>query len=179
MTSDPLALLAELPGPLDDAVAALPGAPGLHAWWAPTAVLAGWAGSVHPLDAGLRCLDVGAARMLRNRIRRQDLYRSGVSRLRRVLAGLLLEELALAPTWIADVVLPRADEDRLTGWMREHLQLTWCAHDTPLDVLDGLVDTLGPATATAPETAAAAEARFVAAAGEKTARDPGVLFRRP
>ena len=179
MTSDPLALLAELPGPLDDAVAALPGAPGLHAWWAPPTVLAGWPGSAHPHDAGLRCLDVGAARMLRNRIRRQDLYRSGVSRLRRVLAGLLLEDLALAPTWIADVVLPRADEDRLTGWMREHLRLTWCPHDTPLDAVTVLVDHLGPAMTTTPGVAADAEARFTAAAGEKTARDPGVPFRRP
>ena len=177
MTSDPLAALSAPPGPLDDAVAALPGAPGVYAWWAPGEVLPPWSG--RPGDTGLRALDVGAARMLRNRVRRQDLYRSGVSRLRRVIAGLLLDELALAPTWAADVILPRADEDRLTGWMREHLRLTWCAHDTPAAVLDGLVDALGPATTTEPDVAAAAEARFVAAAGEKTAPEPGVPFRRP
>lgn len=177
--TDPVAELREEPGPLADAVAALPGAPGLYAWWVEPSVLAPLAGTPHPADPDLCALDVGTATMLRNRITRQHLYRSGVSALRRVLAGLLLEDLSLTPTWAADVILPRADEERLTAWMRRHLLLTWCAHDDREDVVAGVIDALGPGTSVAAEVARDAEARFAAAAGEKTVRVVGVPFRRP
>lgn len=171
--------LTAAPDPLDDTTDALPGAPGLYAWWAPATVLEGWSGRAHPRRPDLRALDAGAARMLRNRIRRQDLYRTGVSRLRRVLSGLLLDELALAPTWAAEVILPRADEDRLSVWMRAQLSLTWCPHETPAAALDEVVAALGPATAVSASVADDAEALFLAAAGEKVAPEPGVPFRRP
>ena len=163
------AVLGGPPGDLDETVAALPGAPGLYAWWIdPEAVPA--------LGTGL--LHVGAARMLRNRIRRQDLYRTGVSRLRRVLAGLLLDDLALAPTWVADVVLPKADEERLTAWMRPRLRLTAQHVDEAADLLAPVAALLGP-TGLESDAAARAEERFVAAAGEKGTREAGVPFRRP
>ncbi|NYD38001.1 hypothetical protein [Actinomycetospora corticicola] len=174
MTPDEAAaVLSAAPGDLDGTVADLPGAPGLHAWW--TVEPLGLGGVVHD---GRTLLDVGAARMLRNRIRRQDLYRTGVSRLRRVLAGLQLDELALAPTWAAEVVLPKADEERLSAWMRERLLLTVLPDDGAADLLGPVAVRLGE-TALASEAAAGAEERFVAAAGAKPVRPVGEVFRRP
>ncbi|WP_018330666.1 GIY-YIG nuclease family protein [Actinomycetospora chiangmaiensis] len=174
MTPDEAAaLLAATPGDLDATVADLPGAPGLYAWWTTTPL--GLGGAVHD---GRTLLDVGAARMLRNRIRRQDLYRTGVSRLRRVLAGLLLEELSLAPTWAAEVVLPKADEERLTAWMHQRMLLTALPDDRSADLLGPVAARLGE-SAMASDTAGRAEERFVAAAGDKPVRPAGEVFRRP
>ncbi|MDL5155155.1 hypothetical protein [Actinomycetospora termitidis] len=173
MLEDAVAALTAVPGSLDETVAGLPGAPGLYAWW--TLTRTGLGGAEHD---GRLLLDVGAARMLRNRIRRQDLYRTGVSRLRRVLAGLLLDELALAPTWAAEVVLPKADEERLTAWMREHMLLTAIPDDGAADLLGPVTDRLG-VTGMSSEAAARAEERFIAAAGAKPVRPAGEVFRRP
>ena len=178
MTPDEAAAaLTADPGDLDATVAALPGAPGHLAWWAPPPVLSALVGAPHP-RADLRLLDLGVATMLRNRVRRQDLYRAGVSRLRRVAAGLLLDGLALAPTWAADVVLPTADEERLTTWLRARLVLTWVADDDRdghREAVAGLVGRAGLDTPAAQE----AEQRYVAAAGTKAPRPVGVPFRRP
>lgn len=163
------AVLGAPPGDLDEIVAALPGAPGLYAWWIDPDALP---------DLGTGLLAVGAARMLRNRVRRQDLYRTGVSRLRRVLAGLLLDELALAPTWAADVVLPKADEERLSAWMHPRLRLTALPDDEAAGLLPAVAALLGP-TGLESDAAARAEERYVAAAGEKQPLEPGVPFRRP
>lgn len=171
------AALTTVPGTLGDTVAELPGAPGLVAWWAPSSTLPALGGAAHP-GGDLRLLDLGAATMLRNRVRRQDLYRTGVSRLRRVLSGLLLEELELAPTWAADVILPKADESRLTAWMTERLLLTWVADDDRAALLPAVARQLG-GTGLDSTAAHEAEARFSAAAGEKTPREVGVPFRRP
>lgn len=171
-----VAALTVVPDPLGEAVAALPTVPGRYAWWAPPAVLPVLGGTPHPVVADLRLLDIGAATMLRNRITRQHLYRTGVSELRRVLSGLLLEELALAPTWAADVVLPRADEERLTAWMRERLLLTWTDLTAPLDEL---VAATRPGITADEPVAVDALARYTAAAGEKTVKVIGVPFRRP
>ena len=70
------------------------------AWWGTGVPVPGPA---HPVDDGWVLLEVGDATMLRNRVTRQDLYRTGVSTLRRTLAGLLLDDLGLAPTWAAEV----------------------------------------------------------------------------
>jgi hypothetical protein len=171
------AALTAAPGELDATVADLPGVPGLLAWWAAPSVLPALNGAAHPA-ADLRLLDLGTATMLRNRVRRQDLYRTGVSRLRRVVAGLLLEELALAPTWAADVVLPKADEERLTAWLRARLALTWVPDDDREAHRSAVAALLGPAGL---ESAGAheAEQRYVAAAGEKAPREVGAPFRRP
>ena len=179
--AEAVAALRAVPAPLPDAVAALGSTPGLYAWWAGPSVLPAVGGGEHP-GADLRLLDAGAATMLRNRVTRQHLYRSGVSELRRVLAGLLLDELALGPTWAAEVVLPRADEERLTAWMRGHLTLTCWPHadrHAAADLLPAVVDTLGPGLRADAEPARSALARYTAAAGEKTVRVVGVPFRRP
>jgi hypothetical protein len=171
------AALTAVPRDLDATVAELPGAPGPLAWWAAPSVLPALEGAPHP-HADLRLLELGVATMLRNRVRRQDLYRAGVSRLRRVASGLLLEELGLAPTWAADVILSTADEERLTAWLRARLVLTWVLDDDREDHREAVAGLVGPAglgTAAARE----AEQRYVAAAGEKAPRPVGVPFRRP
>ncbi|MEJ2869845.1 GIY-YIG nuclease family protein [Actinomycetospora sp. OC33-EN08] len=173
MIEDAVAALLAPPSDLDETVAGLPGAPGLYAWW--TATDLGLGGAEHD---GRVLLDVGSARMLRNRIRRQDLYRTGVSRLRRVLAGLLLDDLGLAPTWAAEVVLAKADEERLTDWMRERLLLTALPDDGAAELVGPVVQRLG-ATALSSDAAVDAEQRFLAAAGEKPVRPAGEVFRRP
>jgi hypothetical protein len=171
------AALTAVPGDLDATVAELPGAPGHLAWWAGPSVLPALGGAAHP-RADLRLLDLDVATMLRNRVRRQDLYRAGVSRLRRVAAGLLLGELGLAPTWAADVILPKADEERLTAWLRARLALTWVPDDERVAHREAVAALLGPAGLDS-SAAHEAEQRYVAAAGEKAPRPVGVPFRRP
>jgi hypothetical protein len=174
--------------PLDEEVAALGRDAGLVAWWGSEVpveeALVGSSSAPlrlppHPADAGWALLDVGDATMLRNRVTRQDLYRTGVSPLRRALAGLLLEELELAPTWAADVVLPRADEERLTAWMRMHLRLTAVVHPDRKLLLGPVRDALAPGLREDGEPARAARERFAAAGGPRPVRDPSVPFRRP
>ncbi|MDD7937977.1 hypothetical protein PHK61_06045 [Actinomycetospora lutea] len=169
------ALSGPLP-PLDEAVAALGRDAGLVAWWGAGVPVGGPA---HPVDTGYVLLDVGDATMLRNRVTRQDLYRTGVSPLRRALAGLLLEELELAPTWAADVVLTRADEDRLGAWMRAHLRLTSVVDPDRTLLLGPVRDAMDPGLREDGERARAARERFTAAGGPRPVRDPSVPFRRP
>lgn len=165
--------------PLDEAVAALGREAGLVAWWGSGVPGPPERGPAHPADDGFALLDVGDATMLRNRVTRQDLYRTGVSPLRRALAGLLLEELDLAPTWAADVVLTRADEDRLGAWMRAHLRLTSVVEPDRKLLLGPVRDAMDPGLREDGERARAARDRFTAAAGPKPVRDPSVPFRRP
>lgn len=162
--------------PLDEAVTALGRDAGLVAWWGTDVPVDGPA---HPTEAGFVLLDVGDATMLRNRVTRQDLYRTGVSPLRRALAGLLLEELALAPTWAADVVLTRADEDRLGAWMHAHLRLTSVVDVDRKRLLGPVRDAMDPGLREDGARARAARERFAAAGGPRPARDPSVPFRRP
>ncbi|GAA4907471.1 hypothetical protein EV188_107128 [Actinomycetospora succinea] len=176
MTPAVVAALSEPLVPLDKAVAALGRDAGLVAWWGSEVPVDGPA---HPTDAGWVLLDVGDATMLRNRVTRQDLYRTGVSPLRRALAGLLLDELALAPTWAADVVLTRADEDRLTAWMRAHLRLTSVLHPDRKVLLGPVRDAMDPGLREDGDVARAARERFTAAGGTRPVRDPSVPFRRP
>lgn len=172
------ALSAPLP-PLDEAVAGLGRDAGLVAWWGADVPGAPYSGPAHPSDAGFVLLDVGDAMMLRNRVTRQDLYRTGVSPFRRALAGLLLAELELAPTWAADVVLTRADEERLTAWMHEHLRLTSVRHVDRKLLLTPVRDAMDPGLREDGELARAARERFTAAGGTRPVRDPSVPFRRP
>ena len=136
-----VAALSQPLRPLDEAVAALGRDAGLVAWWGAGVPVDG---PPHPVDAGFVLLDVGDATMLRNRVTRQDLYRTGVSPWRRALAGLLLDELGLAPTWAADVVLTRADEDRLGAWMHAHLRLTAVLHPDRKLLLGPVRDAMDP-----------------------------------
>ncbi|MHC1563003.1 GIY-YIG nuclease family protein [Actinomycetospora sp. C-140] len=169
------ALAAPL-APLDEAVAALGRDAGLVAWWGTDVAIDGPA---HPTDDGWTLLDVGDATMLRNRVTRQDLYRAGVSPFRRALAGLLLDDLGLAPTWAADVILTRADEDRLSEWMRAHLRLSSVLHPDRKLLLGPVRDAMAPGLREDGATARSARERFAAAGGPRPDRDPSVPFRRP
>lgn len=175
-----VAALAPRDGDPADVAADLPREPGLVAWW----LVSG----VPPQTLGVRdapsitapvALAVGAATSLRNRVARQDLWRTGVSWPRRCLAGLLLAELELGPVWAAEVVLPRADEDRLTAWMRAGLRLGWVADERRRELLDAVTAEIGPVLREDREPAVGAEARFVAAAGDRPRREPGVPYQRP
>jgi hypothetical protein len=174
--ADAVAALSVPLAPLEETVAGLGRDAGLVAWWGTGTPVDGPA---HPDDADWVLLEVGAATMLRNRVTRQDLYRTGVSPMRRALAGLLLDDLELAPTWAAEVVLPRADEDRLTAWMHAHLRLTVAVRDDRKLLLDPVRDAMAPGLREGREPALSAIARFVAAGGERPVRDPSVPFRRP
>ena len=175
--AEAVAALTEPLAPLDEAVAALGREPGLVAWWGDAEVPV--SGPAHPVDDAWALLEVGDATMLRNRVTRQDLYRTGVSSLRRALAGLLLDDLELAPTWAADVILPRAHEDRLDAWMRAHLRLSGTVREDRTVLLGPVRDAMAPGLREDGDTARAACARFTAAAGERPLRDPSVPFRRP
>ncbi|GAA4882232.1 GIY-YIG nuclease family protein [Actinomycetospora straminea] len=177
MTVDEIVAALSVPLlPLDEAVAGLGRDAGLVAWWGTDVPVDGPA---HPTDTGHVLLDVGDATMLRNRVTRQDLYRTGVSPLRRALAGLLLDELALAPTWAAEVVLTKADEERLSAWMRARLRLASVVDPDRKLLLTPVRDAMAPGLREDGETARAARDRFTAAGGERPVRDPSVPFRRP
>lgn len=176
-----VAALAPRDGAPADVAATLPREPGLVAWWAVSdgPLLTLGVRDAPSTTGAMVPLAVGAATSLRNRVGRQDLWRTGVSWPRRCLAGLLLPELALTPVWAAEVVLPRADEDRLTAWMEEHLRLGWVADERRRELLDPVTAAIGPVLREDREPATGAEARFVAAAGERPYREPGVPYRRP
>ncbi|MGH3788512.1 MAG: GIY-YIG nuclease family protein [Pseudonocardiaceae bacterium] len=140
-------VIAALQTPLrtiDDAVALLPQAKGLYAWWAPTNVLPHLPGPPFPTDTFIRLLYVGLATNLRTRITHSHLRRSGSSTLRRTLAGLLLKEHGLRTRWIDRVVLIDDDELRLTGWMHQQLLLSWCQHSKPRQVEADVITRLRP-----------------------------------
>jgi hypothetical protein len=141
------ATLLEAPLSLAEAVSALPGKPGIYAWWAEPTVLAPFAGTANPEDPGVRLLYVGMAntgRSLRQRIGGDHLKRSGSSTLRRTLAGLLLEVEGYRTRWVDRVVLVPEDERRLTAWMYAHLRLTWVATENPSAVEVALITELAP-----------------------------------
>jgi hypothetical protein len=92
----------------------------------------------------MRLLYIGIAGRLRTRIVGNHLRRSGTSTLRRTLAGLLLEVEGYRTTWTDRVVLVPDDERRLTGWMHEHLALTWTEHPEPRTLEPVLIARLRP-----------------------------------
>jgi hypothetical protein len=136
-------LLAK-PHPLGAAVTALPTTSGLYAWWATSDVLADFAGPAIANDPALRLLYLGKAKRLRTRIVSNHLRDSGRSTLRRTLAGLLMSAEGYRTTWTDRVVLTAGDEQRLTGWMHEHLCLTWSEVPDPAPLETELIAQLRP-----------------------------------
>jgi hypothetical protein len=130
---------------LEDTLLSLPRAQGLYAWWGATSVLPQLPGSPHPADSVIRLFYVGLATNLHARITRNHMRRSGSSTLRRTLAGLLLADEGLGTRWTGDrVVLVDEDEWRLTAWMRQHLELSWCEHVEPRRVEADVIRRLRP-----------------------------------
>lgn len=102
--------LLSAPRTLSAAVAALPAAPGLYAWWAPPEVPAPFPGPVNLSDSASRLLYLGKASRLRSPIASNHLRDSGRSTLRRTLAGLLMPAGGYRTTWTDRVVLIPEDE---------------------------------------------------------------------
>jgi hypothetical protein len=126
------------------AVAGLPKAAGLYAWWAPADVLASFDGPANSDDPELRLLYLGNATRLRSRIVSNHLRDCGRSTLRRTLAGLLMSTESYRTTWTDRVVLVAEDEQRLTDWMHRHLTLTWREHPDPVPLETALMSRLRP-----------------------------------
>ena len=77
------------------------------------------------------------------------------------------------------MILPRADEDRLTAWMRAHLRLSAVLHLDRKLLLGPVRDAMAPGLREDGAPARAARERFAAAGGPRPDRDPSVPFRRP
>jgi hypothetical protein len=129
-----------------DAVARLPRAPGLYAWWAPPGVLPGVSGPAHPDVGGRELLYVGLARNLHARVAGNHLRGpTGSSTLRRALVALLHASEGYTTRWNRTRVVPvDADEARLSAWMRQHMRLTWAQHPDPHAVEAAVIARLGP-----------------------------------
>jgi len=67
------------------------------------------------------------------------------STLRRTLAALLLDELALTPTAArTKVTLPRDQNTRLSAWQQRHLRLTWHPCARPWELEAAIIERLAP-----------------------------------
>lgn len=150
-----------------------PAAAGLYAWWASPNVLPALEGRTHPSIRPLRLLYIGLAIDIRSRLVSNHLSRSGRSTLRRTLAGLLLDEEQYRTRWTDRVVLFDEDERRLTGWMIEHLRVTWCEYPTPREIEQTIIRSLQPplnvhyASGAARELVQAARRHYRASAGPR------------
>ncbi|HWS34768.1 MAG TPA: GIY-YIG nuclease family protein [Actinoplanes sp.] len=135
--------LFDYPVDLDVAVRQLGRSSGVYAWWAGPSVLPGLHGPVNDMVPDLRMLYLGRATTLRGRIVRNHLRRSGMSTLRRTLAGLMLAD-GYRTMWADRVVLVPEDEERLTRWMHANLYLTWAEDPEPNSIEATLVAKLHP-----------------------------------
>lgn len=127
----------------------LPYEPGLYAWWAPVGVLTGVAhvdGRGFHEERGFELLYVGIAGDLAERIVGRHLGRAtGSSTLRRTFGAWVGQEQGWAREWRAERVQhDRASEERLTGWMRANLFVSWALHPSPRDVEAAVIGLLSP-----------------------------------
>ncbi|MGW0828507.1 GIY-YIG nuclease family protein [Streptomyces sp. NPDC002845] len=136
--------LLSAPHTLVRAATALPTTAGVYAWWAPPEVLTSFPGPVNSGDAGRRLLYLGKASRLRSRVASNHLRDSGRSTLRRTLAGLLMPTERYHTTWTDRVVLIPEDEQRLSHWMHQHLNVTWTEHPDPAPLEKELISHLHP-----------------------------------
>ena len=120
---------------------------GIYAWWDLDGALARqYPADFPPVDAG-RPLYIGIAERqgLAARGLKMHLKRTRMSGLRRSLAALLRDELALTSQVVAARggmfgLTPTADA-ALTNWMLQHLRVTWVAHPEPSTVEGPIVGT--------------------------------------
>lgn len=128
-----------------------PPASGLYAWCAPPRVLPGIAGPRHP-TADLELLYVGIApsraasgstlrsRLLANHARGG----TGSSTRRRTLAAFLADREEYRTRKLSRTLLVPEDEQRLSGWMRDHLAVTWALAPEPWILEAAVIEQLGP-----------------------------------
>jgi predicted GIY-YIG superfamily endonuclease len=102
-------------------------------------------GPAHPTAPGLELLYVGIARDLRKRVLTNHARGgTGQSTLRRALAALLTHQEGYQTRRTSRAVLVAEDEQRLSGWIRDHLQLTWAEHPDPDTVESEAINLLSP-----------------------------------
>lgn len=137
-----IAALTATPLALDAARPLLPRAGGLYAWWILNQALPGVSANPHLTLAELDLLYVGIApsgstskSTLRSRVIGNHMRGNiAASTLRRTLAALLLDVLALTPVEKGDKVkLPKEQNTQLGRWQHQHqhLRLTWHAAPKP------------------------------------------------
>jgi len=118
---------------------------GIYAWWDLGAALAKQYPAMFPPVDTSRPLYIGIAERqpLAARGLKMHLKRTRMSGLRRSLAALLRDELGLSSQVVAArggmFGLTSAGEAALTGWMLEHLRVTWVAHPEPSSVERAIV----------------------------------------
>jgi len=131
----------------------LPSLPGFYAWWAATLALPDVPLSPHPQVGELGLLYVGIApgnasssQTVRSRVIKNHLSGNlGSSTFRFTLAALLRETLQLHPEKrTTKLVLPSTENKQLSKWQEEHLQLTWCAYDTPWLIEHEVIEEMEP-----------------------------------
>lgn len=138
---------------LEDARAQLPKAGGMYAWWIVASALPGVPANAHPTEPGVDLLYVGVApngpssnATLRSRVVGNHLDGNiAASTLRRTLASLLVDELALTPIKKGSkVVLKTEHNARLSVWQMTHLRLTWHETAEPWRIERAVIAALGP-----------------------------------
>jgi hypothetical protein len=148
-----IAALTVVPVALDAAQLQLPRVGGMYAWWIVKRALAGVPANRHPAVAELDLLYVGIApsgpkskSTLRSRVIGNHMRGNiAASTLRRTLAALLLDKLALTPIVKASKVqLPKEQNAQLGEWLREHLRLTWHPAPEPWLLEHAVIKKLGP-----------------------------------
>jgi hypothetical protein len=130
---------------------AVPAEPGLYAWWSVPGALPAISGPAHP--AGVyELIYIGIARSgptsgatLRSRVVGNHINgTTGQSTLRRSLASLLVEREGWRSRFTDRPLLVPEDERRLTGWMEQHLALSWVVHAEPWTVEAQVIGELTP-----------------------------------
>jgi hypothetical protein len=148
-----IAALTARPLPLDAARPLLPSAGGLYAWWIVKQALAGVPTNRHPTLTDLDLLYVGTApsgptskSTLRSHVIGNHMRGNiAASTLRRTLAALLLDALALTPVVKGDKLqLPKEQNTQLGRWQDEHLRLTWHAAPKPWLLESAVIANLRP-----------------------------------
>ncbi len=138
---------------IDDARSQLPKVGGMYAWWVVGSALPDVPANRHLSEPSVDLLYVGIApngasstATLRSRVVGNHLNGNiAASTLRRTLASLLIQSLALEPRMKGTkLVLPAEHNRRLSLWQRTHLRLTWHATPHPWLVEAHVISALRP-----------------------------------
>jgi len=130
----------------------IPASSGVYAWWAGSGAIPDIEGPPHPVEPGLELLYIGIApkrAQSASNLRRRVLGKharggSGGSTLRRAVAALIGDSQGYRTRRTSRTVLLPEDEERLSGWMRDNLRVTWVEHPQPWTVETALIAELGP-----------------------------------
>jgi hypothetical protein len=131
----------------------LPAEPGFYAWWSDHAAIPGVPPNPHPKVPECSLFYVGisparesSAQSIRARVIGNHLRgNTGASTFRLTLAALLIDAHSLHPQARGPkVILPAAENRRLTEWQERNLRLTWVVRPAPWEVEAEVIAILGP-----------------------------------